>query len=516
MALRSFILISLFVFCTKPIFAQSTSPSPAPIRSHVERFSTIETRAERVEAEGDARLALNPNDAEALNSRAVARLFLGRYSEAQEDLRRAISLKPGNSAYQANLGSALWKLGRVDEAIAAERAAIKLDDKNFTAQYQLGRFLIRLGGRKQVTEAVDHLRRALEVDPGKYDVRFELVAAYRGLGETAQASNQLDFLWDARPSDPRVFYTSALLATDRDDLNAAIKDFKEAVRRDPTFFSGWQDLGVAYIKLKRWEEAVETFTELVRLRPDSVEAAYLKALSLYNDGKVEEAEREVRRGLRLNAGAAEAHTLLGIILASRGNANSEAIDALSQAVALNAKSFDAHFYLGRTFYSVKDYAGAVRELRLALELDRRHAEARFFLGTALEAAGESNLAMAEYQELLKIEPESVYGQLGLGALLVREGKTDQAIAALRQAVTKNVQNFEAHFALGHAYILAGQFAQAVESLRTATSLAAYRADAHYQLGLALKRLGRAEEAALEFATVDKLNREFRTGINNRQ
>ena len=70
--------------------------------------------------------------------------------------------------------------------------------------------------------------------------------------------------------------------------------------------------------------------------------------------------------LRLNAGAAEAHTLLGVILASRGNANVEASEALSQALALNAKSFDARFYLGRVLYAVREYAGAVKELRAAV------------------------------------------------------------------------------------------------------------------------------------------------------
>src|SRR5204862_5933953 len=44
--------------------------------------------------------------------------------------------------------------------------------------------------REQLTEAVAHLRRAVEIDPRQYDVRFELIAAYRALGDRAQASNR--------------------------------------------------------------------------------------------------------------------------------------------------------------------------------------------------------------------------------------------------------------------------------------------------------------------------------------
>jgi len=509
--IRLFHLITTSLVCAVSAFAQGAGPGVAvPARSHVERFSTRETRAERVETETNAKLAVNPNDTGALNLRAAARVRFGRYAEAYEDLRRAVSLKPGNSEYQANLGYVLWKLGRSNEAVSAERVALKLDENNFMAHHQLGRFLLRTGEAKQLAEAATHLRRALELNPRQYDVRFELIAAYRALGSTAEASTQLDFLWDARPSDPRVFYMSALLASDRGDLQAAIKDFKAALHRDPTLLGAWQDLGLAYVKLTRWPEAVETFAELARRDVDAVDAAYLHALALFNAGRATDAEREVRRALRINAGAAEAHTLLGIILAARGGASAEALEALSQAVALNPNSFDAHFYIGRVLYATKDYEGAVKELRSAVRLNLRHGEARFFLGTVLEAMGESGAAMAEYQELVKIDAESAIGQLGHGALLLKRGKTEEAITALKRSTSLDPKSFEAHWALGRAFALTERFSEAAEVLKTAVSLAPYRADAHYQLGLALRRLGRAEEAAREFALVDKLNTEFRT------
>ncbi len=509
---RLFHLFAAVIICAAAALAQDAGQAPAnsPARSHVERFSTPEMRAGRAEADASAKLSSDPNDTDALNLRAAARVRLGKYKEAYEDLRRAVSLKPANAEYQANLGYVLWKLGRVEESIAAERAALKLDDKNFMAHHQLGRVLLRLGDPKQLEEAAAHLRRALELNARQYEVRFELIAAYRALGKPADATTHLNFLRDARPSDPRVFYISALIASDRDDLAAAVKEFKEALRRDPTLLGAWQDLGLAYVKLKQWPEAVETFAELARRDKEAVDAAYLHALALFNAGKTAEAETEARRALRINAGAVEAHTLLGVILAARGDANEEAGESLAQAVALNPNSFDARFYLGRVQYAMKDYAGAVANLRAAVQLNPRHSEARFFLGTALESAGESEAALAQYQELVKMDEQSAIGQVGLGALLVKQGKTVEAISALRRAVTLDPNNFEAHWALGRALALNENFPEAVESLTKAVALAPRRSDAHYQLGLALRRAGRTEEAAREFAIVEKLNTEFRT------
>ncbi len=511
MAIRSVVAVFFALGSCHAAAAQSVVPPPKE-RSHVERFSTPEVRAERSESDASARLAANPDDDQALNARAVARMRLGRYAEAQADLRRAITLKPAAAEYQANLGYVFWKLGRADEAVTAERAALKLDPQNTTAHYQLGRFLLRLGEPKDLGEAISELRRALDLDPRQYEVRFELIAAYRDLGDLAQAAAQLDVLQESRPTDPRVFYVTGLLDADRNDLNSAVKNFNEAIKRDPTLYGAWQDLGVAYVKAGRWDDAEKVFGDLAQRQPNSVETAYFHALALYNAGDIAHAEIEARRALRIDAGAVEAHTLLGIILASRGNANAEAADALSQAIALNPASFDAHFYLGRVLYVRKDYAGAVQALRVAARLNPRQPEARFFLGTALESSGDSAGAMAEYQGLVAADPNSAIGQLGLGALLVKQGKIEEAIDALRRSVALDSGEFEAHWALGRALALREKYQDAVASFQKAIALAPNRADAHYQLGLALRRLGRAEEANREFAIVERLNAEFRTGV----
>jgi tetratricopeptide (TPR) repeat protein len=292
-----------------------------------------------------------------------------------------------------------------------------------------------------------------------------------------------------------------------------VRNFNEAIKRDPTLYGAWQDLGVAYVKAGHWDDAVKVFADLAQRQPNSVETAYFHALALYNSGNNTLAETEARRALRIDAGAVEAHTLLGIILAARGNANAEAADALSQAVALNPNSFDAYFYLGRVLYVMKDYGGAVKALRVATGLNPRHAEARFFLGTALESEGDSEAAMAEYQALVATDPNSAIGQLGLGALLIKQGKVEEAIDALRRAVALDAQEFEAHWALGRAFALREKYQEAAASFQKAITLAPNRSDAHYQLGLVLKRLGRTEEANREFAIVDRLNTEFRTGAN---
>ena len=504
-----FLIYALPIFFITSVYAQS--PTPTPLRSHVERFSTPEARAVRIEQETTEKLQKTPNDAAALNDRALARLRLQKFGEAFEDLKRAVEIDPKQADYRANLGYTLWKLGRGAEAIAAEREALKLDEKNYTANYQLGRFLLRTGDKTLLKEATERLKKALEIDARQYEVRFELIAAFRELGDTASALGQLDILQDAKPSDARVSYVSALLLTDRNDLKSAETSFREAVRKDPNLYGAWQDLGLLYAKQSRWNEAVEAFSELAKKQQNSVEAAYFLALSYFNAKKTAEAETEARRALRLDASFADAHALLGIILAAKGAERVEAIESLTQAAALAPNNFDAVFYLGRLQYLSRDYPNALRNLQAAAGLQPKNIEARFFLGSVYEALNESDKALAEYQEIIKRDEKSFYGQVGTGALLVKQGKLDEAVKALTQAVALEKDSFEANWALGRALILQEKFTEAADALQKAVTLQPTRTDARYQYAIALRRLGKAEEAKREFDLVEKLNKEFREG-----
>src|SRR5260370_13112518 len=131
MTIRSIAVLILLVLGGIQAIQCQTTNAPAGVRSHVERFSTREVRAGRDEADANAKLTASPNNDQALNARALARMRLARYNEAFDDLRRAVSLKPANGEYQANLGYVLWKLGRPEDAVKAERAALKLDPKHF-------------------------------------------------------------------------------------------------------------------------------------------------------------------------------------------------------------------------------------------------------------------------------------------------------------------------------------------------------------------------------------------------
>jgi len=51
------------------------------------------------------------------------------------------------------------------------------------------------------------------------------------------------------------------------DLDSAVEKYRRCIQLDPDFFDGWHALGMALMKLGRFDEAIEAGKRAVELRP---------------------------------------------------------------------------------------------------------------------------------------------------------------------------------------------------------------------------------------------------------
>lgn len=476
--------------------------------SHVERFATPEAKFAIVEEEATARLRQNPRDGHALLERGTARLHLGRFAAAVDDLKQAAALDPTSPDVQAKLAFALWRSGSRSQAIAAAREALERDPNYASAHYCLGQLLLRPGGDPQ--EALQHLKRAVELDPDQPELRLDLLNAYRAVGDQAGAQAELRALQASLPAtDARPLYAEALFASDTGDLSTAIDLFRHALASDPNLPDARQDLGVALAKAARWPEALEVLGPLAKQQPRSFEIAYLHALALHNAHRGPEAEQEVQRALSINPNSADAYTLLGIVLATRDE-YPEAITALDRAVKLNPKSFDAQFYLARARYILRELPSALNAARAAVKLRSTDVEARFLVASVLdELGGNEDEALAQYRELIARSPQDPRAYAGLGSVLTNRHEFEEAGAALRRARELDPNSFDTAFYMARLLLQQGQRKQAIALFREAIQLDPGSTKAHYQLAMALKADGQLKEAEEEFAIFRRLNRQRR-------
>lgn len=74
------------------------------------------------------------------------------------------------------------------------------------------------------------------------------------------------------------------------DLASAVEKYRQCVEIDPHFFDGWHALGMALMKLGRFNEAIEAGKKAVELKPND-QIGWTSLSLFYNRaGNIKEAE----------------------------------------------------------------------------------------------------------------------------------------------------------------------------------------------------------------------------------
>ncbi len=119
-------------------------------------------------------VAVQPEqEAERLQSDAVAALSAERYEEARDHLRALTRLRPGDSTVWSNLGYCYRKLNDRSRARGAFENALSADESNTYALIQLGNLSWEDG---QMEQAASWYERALRLDRGLEAARSNLEA----------------------------------------------------------------------------------------------------------------------------------------------------------------------------------------------------------------------------------------------------------------------------------------------------------------------------------------------------
>ena len=191
-------------------------------------------------------------------------------------------------------------------------------------------------------------------------------------------------------------------------------------------------LGKTLSERGRYEEAVEQFSELVRLYPEDVSALIQLGIARARQGKPDEAARVLSEAVRIQPGDAAAHNSLGNVLAEQGKPEE-----------------------------------AVRQFEEAARLKPDHAAAHNNLALSLSKLGRTGDAISQYREAIRLQPDFLAALNNLAWLLAaqpdarfRNGAEAVTLGTRACELTK-YQNPTALATLAAAYAETGRFREAV-------------------------------------------------------
>jgi len=159
------------------------------------------------------------------------------------------------------------------------------------------------------------------------------------------------------------------------DYRSELAIWADTVAKRPANPRARLNLGVAFARLGKFDEAIEQYNEALR-RNARVPLTY-RSLggALASQGNLEAAVAQYTEALRLDADDAEALSSLGAVLSRQGKFR-DAIPHLTRAIELNPDNATAHNNLGAAVGREGRLDEAIRHFAEALRLRPGYAEAR--------------------------------------------------------------------------------------------------------------------------------------------
>ena len=270
--------------------------------------------------------------------------------------------QPREAEFYAVLGSAWASSGRPDRAaIAFERAFGARPDL-------LGTFLSAFAGSLkasgQPARLVEIISQAERMDPSNSLPWFDSGALDAEQGRTAEAIEKFRKAIALSPDLNGARMSLGRILAETGQPGEAEVLFRQALSIDPYDATAHDLLGRALVAKGSMTEAVYEFERAVRLRPRYEPNLYDYALMLMQLNRPEESERIAREAIEADPKQADAHELLGIMLARKGRL-AEAAGEYQVVVQLRPDLYRAQLELATILVAQGDLAGAIPHLQEA-------------------------------------------------------------------------------------------------------------------------------------------------------
>ena len=250
----------------------------------------------------------------------------------------------------------------------------------------------------------------------------------------------------------------------------------------------YNNLGVAYTTMEKWDEAILEFNKALSVDSQNVKAYYNLGNVYYKKGLHQEAIDAYQQALMLQPNFAEAHNNLGLVYDIEGKFY-EAAQEYQRALKIKPSHLPAHINLGNIYRNQGSYKEAINHYKRALEIEPESAGVLNNLGIVYGIQGRVHQAISAFNTALALEPENAKTYYNRGTAYGKLGKFDEGIADLKRALTINPLNAETHYKLGLLLYKKGLRKEARAAFKKAATLNPAYSNAYKQFGLSTLKPG---------------------------
>lgn len=327
----------------------------------------------------------------------VVQLALGQESKAFAALDKAVRRRPDYLPARLKLAESLLAAGQWKESRETYEGIVRQHPDSALAYYGLGRVQ---SARGESESAVRSYLRAVNLSPGFGAAHYALALSYRDLGEREESQEQLFLFQRNRERKPPLqdplleaiaaleggyfhFYQGLKLQA-KGQLQEAIAEYNQALRKDPLLWEVHANLILAYSALGQLDKAEEHYQAALKINPGVWETHHSFGLSLRGQGR--------------NPFSADARTSLAEVLAVEGRLD-EAEKQCRLAIRNAPNLRLAHFNLGQILRGKGKHAEAISHFHKVLTFEDQYTPlAMYTLANAYVTVGKLPKAIHYFRE----------------------------------------------------------------------------------------------------------------------
>lgn len=233
----------------------------------------------------------------------------GRIDDARTWYERSAEKGKGFGDGLVNIGRLEMEKGNKGEAMALFRRAIQIEPFNGEAHLNLAQ---DARDRKAFADAVKHVRTALKEDSQNVLAYEVLARVYYDLGRFELSKLVCLTGLKIKPTAD-LHNTLGLVHLRQDNVRFALGAFEEAIKVDANYWPSHMNVGAITFNYRDYESSYRHFSEVLKQRPDNLEAMLSKAVAARGLERLDEAEAGYKAVIAKDETFVGAHYNLGIL-----------------------------------------------------------------------------------------------------------------------------------------------------------------------------------------------------------
>ncbi len=345
------------------------------------------------------------------------------------------------------------------------------------------------------------------------DPRVAQAEALIAKGKLTEAENIYFSILVKEPS-AQIHNWLGMLYLKQKKYDKAVVSFSNALKINARYYKARYNRAIAYSALNAYDKAVADYKEVIRFFDAHAKSHFNLGLLYYKHNEYGAAAEEFERTAGLSGGNIKAKALYMLgesyLLVSPPK-REEAAAAFTAAIRLKPDHVGARLALLELKYPQDEegYQMRLEALEVMRDLEPENIEVYRAISKVYLAKNKPSKALRTLQQALLHEPDDVELQFEVIELLMRLKKNQEAIAALENILTVDASNAKAYQYLGNLYFRQESYAAALDAYNIVVALTGEgSAELWNKMGLLYVKMERFEDAKKAYEKALKMQRNY--------